>query len=251
MKAHISLACWPGLNASAAAQHLSRPVTEPLFGALSIEHVQLVPQSHGQLTEHLADSLLEAFPTTRFRLHANVRVLPEHRFADLANFKTHHGWFEQAAKMSRHLGAPAYTAHAGLRRDATLADLLDNTRRCADLFGCSVGVEGLYPAEGNPWLLSTWPEYRVLLDSGVPYALDLSHIQILACQSGECDSELVAALLASPSCIEVHVSDNDGQRDSHWVARSSTWWLPMLLHLNPNAVLFSEGNHRRSQHEHS
>ena len=246
MKAHVSLACWPGLSVDAAVSYLSSAVEEPLVGALSAAHVQLVPQSRGQLTEGVVDGLLEAFPDVSFRLHANVRVLPDHRFADLANFEAQHEWFYSAAAISQRLGAPAYTAHAGHRRDATLAELLDNARRCADLFQCPVGIEGMYPASGDPWLVSTWPEYRALLDSGVPYALDLSHLNILTCQSGQRDDVLVGELLASPACIEVHVSGNDGDRDSHRVVQGPTWWWPLLDHAHPDAVLFSEGNHGRN-----
>lgn len=244
MKAHVSLSCWPGLSVGEAASHLVNAVTEPLLGELSTAHVQLVPQSRGQLTRSLADQLREAFPATRFRLHANVRVLPEHRFADLANLTMQLDWFEQAAAISQRLGAPAYTAHAGHRRDASLARLLDNARRCADLFDCPVGIEGMYPAPGNPWLVSTWPEYRALLDSGVPYALDLSHLHILACRSGRRDEELVHELLASPRCLEIHVSDNDGERDSHAIAQAATWWIPLLARKHSGAVVFTEGNHR-------
>ena len=45
MKAHVSLACWPGMRHEAAAALLHAPIGEPLFGPLSAEHVQLVPQS--------------------------------------------------------------------------------------------------------------------------------------------------------------------------------------------------------------
>lgn len=78
MKAHVSLACWPGLRHVEAAQRLDEPPLEPCFGRLSTAHVQLVPQSLGTLDDALADTLREAFPATRFRLHANVRVLPRH-----------------------------------------------------------------------------------------------------------------------------------------------------------------------------
>ena len=60
MKAHVSLACWPGLRHEAAAALLCDPIEEPLFGRLSAEHVQLVPQSLGCLDEALADALRAA-----------------------------------------------------------------------------------------------------------------------------------------------------------------------------------------------
>ncbi len=244
---HVSLACWPGLRHDEAAQHLESEASEPLFGTLSTDHVQLVPQSFGVLTEAVADGLMAAFPRIRFRLHANVRVLPEHHLADLSSYPAHSRLFKQAARISRRLNAAAYTAHAGLRRHATVAEMLDHTRRCADLFGCMVGIEGQYPAKGDPWLVSNWLEYRQVFESGVPYALDLSHLHILACQSGVRDDALVRDMLACDRCIEVHVSDNDGNGDWHQVCQPPRWWWPLLQHINPNAVVFSEGNHRRKR----
>jgi hypothetical protein len=245
--AHVSLACWPGLRHEQAAQGLLHDISEPLFGTLSTAHVQLVPQSFGILTEGVVGSLLAACPNSRFRLHANVRVLPTHRIADLSGYRSHADWFCQAAHISRRLAAPAYTAHSGSRFEATLAEMLDNARRCADLFECPVGVEGQYPAEGDPWLVSSWAEYRQMFESGVPYAIDLSHLNILATRSGVRDDTLLREMLACERCIEVHVSDNDGQGDWHQVCEQPTWWLPLLPHINPNAVIFSEGNHRRKR----
>ena len=175
-----------------------------------------------------------------------MRVLPLHRLADLSNLDQHRDWFLQAGRVSRHLGASVYTAHAGRRRNASLDRVLDNTRRAADLFGCMVGVEGLYPSQDLDWLVSTWGEYRQVFESGVPYALDLSHIHILATQSGHRDMGLLAEMLACPNCIEVHVSANDGRLDSHRLCSGQPpWWAPLLTHLHPDAVAFSEGNQRR------
>lgn len=244
---HASLACWPGLRHEQAAQRLLQDISEPLLGTLSTAHVQLVPQSFGILTDTAVDSLLAAFPNTRLRLHANVRVLSTHRVADLSGYRHHADWFDQAARISQRLAAPAYTAHSGSRSEATLAEMLDNARRCADLFGCPVGVEGQYPAKGDPWLVSNWAEYRQVFESNVPYAIDLSHLNILAERSGVRDDALLKEMLACERCIEVHVSDNNGQGDWHQVCEQPTWWLPLLPHINPHAVVLSEGNHRRKR----
>jgi len=64
------------------------------------------------------------------------------------------------------------------------------------------------------------------------------------------DEGLVAALLASPNCLEVHVSDNDGRRDTHHVPGKSVWWMPLLaaaVQENHNLAIFSEGNRLRSR----
>ncbi len=247
MKAHVSLAGWPGLRHEDAAGYLTAPPTEPCFGLLSSEHVQLVPQSRGQLDDRLVDALRTAHPGTRFRLHANVHVLPRHVMADLSSFDTHSAWFEQAARLSRRLSAPAYTAHAGRRDQATLTQVLDNVRRCAELFGCPVGVEGHYPTRGQTWLIANWEEYRLLFESGAPYALDLSHLHIVATQSGRTEDTLVAEMLSCERCLEIHVSANDGLGDRHDLCAEPPWWHPLLAHAHPDVVLFSEGNHLRHE----
>lgn len=245
MNACLSLASWPGLPINRLPEVLSSAHAEPLFGTLSTTHVQLVPQTVGVLDEACVDIFLAAFPNIRFRLHANVRVLPRHRLADLSTFDADPDWFVQAARISRRLAAPAYSAHAGYRRHASLDRVLDNARRCTDLFGCPVAVEGLYPNRHDSLLLSTWREYRALFESDVPYALDLSHLNIVAHRYGRNDA-LVADLLACPRCIEIHVSDNDGTNDSHRICHSPPWWHPLLAHAHPETVIFSEGNHRRT-----
>jgi hypothetical protein len=244
MKVNASLACWPGLRHEAAATQLQEPPTEPLFGTLRIDHVQIVPQCLGRVDEDVVGALCAACPDTQFRLHANVKVLDQRRIADLSGFEQHAEWFAQAARISQRLRAPAYTAHAGRRSESGLTRMLDNARRCADLFGCPVGVEGHYPSTGDPWLVSNWPEYRAVFESGVPYAIDLSHLNIVAHHSGRLECALVAEMLACERCIEVHVSDNDGTRDQHEICEAPPWWLPLLRYVHRDAVVFSEGNHR-------
>lgn len=245
-KVCLSLAAFPGLRHEAAAHLAATQVhEEPLLGVLSTEHVQLVPQNHGFLSESLCTQLREAYPQTQFRLHANVRALRPYVVADLSGFDLHMDWFEQAAKLSRALGAQGYTAHAGLRSQASLTKVLENARRCSDLFGCPVGVEGHYPTTADTYLVSSWYEYQEVFESGVCYALDLSHLNILFRDSGRLPITLVAEMLACERCIEVHVSDNDGKGDQHRICTSRPWWWDLLDQINQNAVVFSEGNHRR------
>lgn len=245
MKVCASLACWPGARYPQAAELVMQGLTEPLWGQISATHVQLVPQTLGYLTEDLAAEFRQRWPHTEFRLHANVRVLPQHRFVDLSNVHEHPDWLAQASRVSRQLGARAYTAHAGRRRESSTETMLDNVRRVADAFGCPVGVEGMYPASGNPWLISTWREYQLLLECGLPYALDLSHVHILATHTGRREAGLLRELLSSDRCMELHVSDNDGLHDSHRpCCQPVPWWFEHLTYLNPRAVAFSEGNHR-------
>jgi hypothetical protein len=54
-------------------------------------------------------------------------------------------------------------------------------------------------------------------------------------------------MLASDQLLECHVSANNGTGDWHQICDDKPWWYELLPHINPNAVTFSEGNHRRSR----
>lgn len=238
---NLSLASLPGLYWQRLPTACHEVWVDPTLGQISIDHVQLVPQCLGVLDDDLCDMLRCALPATQFRLHANVRVLPERRLFDLSTLATSWPWFERIGMLSHRLGACAYTAHPGRRRDTTLRQVLDNARMLADRFGFAVGVEGMYPGEAG-WLLSTWSEYAELLESGVPYALDLSHLHIVATSSGQKNESLVQELLAGEQCLEIHVSHNDGSVDQHRPVPGVVWWLPLLRHAHPCSVIFTEGN---------
>lgn len=245
MNFNLSLAALPGLQpAHAMGIALHQGVEEPLLGRLSLDHVQLVPQSRGMLDEALVDELLDAHPDTRFRCHANTRCLPERHVLDLCDFDPSHPYWKQLASISKRLCAKGYTAHAGRRDRSSLAQAFDNTLRASDLFGCPVGIEGHYPTpKGNPWLLADWAEYAALLASRIPYALDLSHLHIVQHLSRSREDNLVRELLASDACMEVHVSGNSGRSDAHQPLTEAPWWWELLAYANPSAVVFSEGQH--------
>lgn len=244
----ISLASWPGAHHLDAAEALlDRKVVEPFWGAISPTHVQLVPQSFGPLTQASVVALRERWPGSRFRLHANVQVLSRRVVAELVDFDRYAEWFGQAAHINACLGRPDYVAHPGDRRMGTLDEAMRNAKRCEDLFGARVGIEGQYPVPGDRLLCSSWSEYRRLLQSDASYAIDLSHVNILATSSGLVERSLLQELLACERCLEVHVSANDGTGDWHQVCHEPPWWLDLLTHINQDAVVFSEGNQRRSR----
>jgi hypothetical protein len=110
--------------------------------------------------------------------------------------------------------------------------------------GLGVGVEGMCDSRD---LLSTWAELRWLLDSGLKYALDLSHVQIFAKREGKKDHGLLKDLLQSPACLEIHVSDNDGRRDRHDLLNTPPWWWRDFTDAASQitAVVFSEGRQLR------
>jgi sugar phosphate isomerase/epimerase len=249
MQVQLSLAAFPGLTFGEAL-HVAHatPLSEPAFGAIGVEHVQLCPQNRGILDEAEVDALREAFPNCRLRAHANVRVLPARQVIDLDRFNANDPYWQTLARISRRLDAPVYTAHAGQRKHATLDQAFENTRRAADLFGVPVGIEGHYPTPRDLFLLSTWEDYARLLTERVGFVLDLSHLHIVATQTGRYETNLLAELLDSPDLLEVHLSANEGAADEHAVLTERPWWWPVFeaAHLPTSCTVFTEGNHRRA-----
>lgn len=238
---HLSLGAYGRMShAEAIADALAHPPRDPVLGTLSTRHLQLCPQNQGVIDTAFASHLRATYPDIQWRLHANVRNGKTQPWADIADFPQSRLYFWQLAYLSHVLKALAYSAHAGRRSKATLAEVFRYTRELEQSFGVPVAIEGHYPTHDNFWLIDSWKEYRMLLDSGVHYALDLSHIHILATWTQSPHVSLVQELLASERCIEIHLSGNNGQADQHRPLQEIPWWLVLLADANPNAVVFSE-----------
>lgn len=269
-KLNATTANFPNWPHEQAMLELSTTEIADCFGFLSVDHVQLCPQNFGALDHRNLFRLKETYPNTKFRLHGDVRLydLPR-RNHDLINyvqgsydpndkFKTDiHQWFFQVLALTQLINADAITLHAGERSKGDLALLKSNAERfqlradfveyqeCGSQYGPRIAVEGLYPVRGNTLLISSWAEYRWLLDAGISYAIDLSHLNIVAHHERKIEMSLTEELISSNKCVEVHVSANDGRQDLHLpVNDPDTWWLPLLTKINPKAVLFCESNYR-------
>lgn len=242
-----SLGAWRAMSVKTALAE-SRVASEPLLGKLSTGHAQVCPQNPGRLDPDMAQDLRLHNPDIQFRLHANAQVAGWSSQADASAFGQHEDYFRNLERVSQAFGATAYTWHAGMRRHAALEQVLQRTRDLEQAWGIPVGIEGLYPTPDDRYLLSTWAEYRALLESGVKYALDMSHVNILVTRSGERDDGLLRDLLASPACIEVHLSGNAGDADTHGQLATEPWWLFLLDFANPDAVFFTEGGQTRPTH---
>jgi hypothetical protein len=247
MNVHGSTACHPGITHAQALARLQAGTHEPLFGTVGLAHCQLCPQNSGVLDVEVLRALQAQAPDTRLRLHANVRVFPTlypHAAADFTAATRF--YFVRVGELSRLINAPCYSLHAGRRAHSTLDQLRARLLELAELLQLTVAVEGLYPTEGAHWLIASWAEYRWLLESGLPYALDLSHLAIVA-QSERCqDAGLLHELLSAPQCCEIHLSANDGRRDLHRPLTQPPWWWPALTRAAPHsrAVIFTEGSQR-------
>lgn len=244
-RVNVSLAAFPGKSFHEAMALAASGVSEPLVGPLQIAETQLCPQNRGIVSLDYAEALKNTYPDTRFRLHANVRVLPDRWVLDLADFDRQPEYWRALSRVNAILSAPVYTAHAGKRSSTTLHKVLENAQRCADLFGVPVGIEGHYPTRSNAYLISTWEEYAQLLSSAAHFAVDLSHLAILAHLTGRREDGLVKEMLSSDRCLEVHLSANDGMHDEHKTLSGDwPWWWSMLVNINRTATVFSEGVQR-------
>ena len=239
---HVALGAFRAMSPEAALEKAAR-TQAPVTGRWSLDHVQLCPQNSGVLDEERLARLRARWPKTRFRLHANVNVGLRRAGVSLATVRHDRAYYRRLTALNRILGDPPYVGHAGRRSCGSLQALFDNTRRLADMMGAAVGVEGLYPPRGalpGPFQLSTWDEYAALLDARVHYAVDLSHLHILACATGRLELGLVRELVASEWCLEVHVSANDGETDAHERLVARPWWWTVLADIHPQAVIFTE-----------
>ena len=237
----------PGVSHMKAMQMLSTGANDPILGAIGVEHVQLCPQHAGKLSEEVVDALMQTYPDTAFRIHATPRVSGDHhhRIVEAVDAFDHPEQMDRTAALSRRMGAKGYTLHAGQASLGTLEQACERTRRLADLFGCPVGLEGLYPSLGrtNRFLLSTWEEHEMMLEADVPFAIDLSHANIIAKRERNQRLDLVTDLVSSKNAMEIHLSDNNMRADSHkpLVEGSPPWWIPLMSHFSPGAMVFYEG----------
>jgi hypothetical protein len=247
---HGTTACFPGFTVRAALARLREGASEPQLGALSTAHVQVCPQNFGRIDEAEAEALRAEFPEMRLRCHANARVLERHVMFDASTVSDDTlPYFHALADRCRRFGASVMSIHAGYEQNATHAQMVDNVRRLqGEVFGdVQLAVEGLYPNAHRPQLLATWADYERALRTSVPIAVDLSHLNIVAHHDGAMQTDLVRELLASPTTLEVHLSDNTGTKDAHDVLARAPWWWPLLDAIGPHAIAFSEGNQTRSR----
>lgn len=235
-----TLASFPGLN-------LSDAYTEARKAALTaFDHIQVCPQSHGAVDQQI-EALQALAPSARLRLHANVRVTGHARHFDASSEGAEaDAYFKALASVSESIKAPCYTLHAGEHRGRPLEALQRRILQLQDVFAMPVGVEGHYPDRNRYWLQS-WEEMAWLLNARIPFALDLSHLNIIAHHERKIELGLTRELLASEYLIEVHISHNDGRQDSHAaMADGGPIWWDALLHGIPSGVeVFYEGHEMR------
>ena len=229
----------------------------------SMDYVQLCPQTPTVFTEDSLTEIQEAFPDTQFQLHANVRVQSGLLILDASSYNDRtHWYFERLGELSAFINAPAYSLHSGRKRHCSMKGLFHNLAAIQNLFTMPVLVEGMYPTRKGPeeYLMSTWQEYIDVMNSGFCYAIDLSHLHIVANREGK-RPDLVHKLIAHSNCKEVHVSHNNGRSDAHRTISERVWdglwwkdaWLCALSDRSKDdqPIHFTEGLHRTRSHRHN
>lgn len=242
---------FPGLSVQRALSEISSGVHEGVWGLLSSAHIQLCPQSAGILSEEEVERLASAYPQSQLRLHANARVLNRHVLWDASMFsnETKEYYVALTDRMLR-LNSSVFSIHAGYLEHCPpdkFWDRVEQVRECVDSTSqgrVSLAIEGLYPSRHHAQHISSWTDYEELLKRGVPFALDLSHLNIVAHSEKTWNSSLVREMMTSSGCKEIHVSDNDGRGDRHLaLEKTPRWWDDLHdISLDADCIVFSEGN---------
>jgi sugar phosphate isomerase/epimerase len=146
------------------------------------------------------------------------------------------------------LGAEAYSVHPGSfalgwERERAYATFLDNARwlaaRCAER-GIAFGVELMFPmpsASRMSNLLDSSAEVDRLGDEApeIGLVVDVAHLRLWAETEREAHFERYLE-----RALEVHVSDNDGRRDTHTPVHEQTWWWGKLSRVPAGVPLVLE-----------
>ena len=243
-KIHATTAQFPGLSWRLACEKIHAGFSEPFWGVVSTDHVQICPQTFGQVTKEVAEELTSLYPKTKFRLHANARVLPKHVIFDASTVDSDTlPYFEELFARQRDFKSACMSVHAGYKKNCSenfFWSNIDTLRSLASSFGTEVCIEGLYPNEKMPQWIDCWLAYESLLKRDIPFALDLSHLKIVGKKEGW-SQDIALSLISSPLCREIHVSENDGRSDRHEKTVNSPVWMSLLESAYPDALIFSEG----------
>ena len=240
-------AMFPGLPFLPALEQISRETQKR--PELHMDWVQLCPQSFGCVNDGLLVSLKEKYPNTKFQLHSNVRIIhgkePVH---GSSSGKWVDVYLQELIRLTKITGCGIYSIHSGYEDEMSLQDMFSNVRKMNSDCDITIAIEGLYPERNREALVRNWDQYQQLLDADIPYAIDLSHLNIVAKAEGH-RFYLVQKLLASYNCKEVHLSSNHGRLDSHlpFTKEKHEWWWPLLEYCQAETRIFSEENLRIQQ----
>jgi hypothetical protein len=105
-------------------------------------------------------------------------------------------------------------------------------------------IEVMFPG----YALGSGAEFRRAMDAGMRLAVDVSHLYIQL-MSGSATRQDVAALMEYDHVAEIHVSHNDGTRDSHQPLSAATYGLAWARERSDVPAVFEGYLHRLSDHQ--
>lgn len=169
-------------------------------------------------------------------------------------------YFERLSDWLVAMGITAYSVHAGSfnsfdERIAAYARFLNHLEQLGQLCrerGIRLGVETMYPAGINgtsQYFLQDTTEVEQLLRDlpNINLVVDMAHLNIWKKETIPQKLQLLG--LACDRLLEIHVSDNDGYRDSHTVISDRTWWVPYAKTFPPDVPIVLESRMNRQSSE--
>lgn len=240
----VSLSAYGGVTTRAALH---------TFWAAGIRHVEL---AIGVKPTPDTVAVLQAYQQQgmQYRAHHALVWAESRSFNLAATFDA--GYFERLTDWLATMDITAYSVHAGsypagADRPLAYAQWLQHLAQLAQLCRdrhINLGVETMYPSatETHQYLLQNQAEIMQFRQDqpDLHLVVDLSHLNLW--RDSTIAEKLSLFQLAERRLLEIHISDNNGDRDRHMAITSNTWWLP-YRHLWPRdtpIVLESRMNHQ-------
>lgn len=146
-------------------------------------------------------------------------------------------YFERLTDWLVTMDITAYSVHAGSFSPsddpkAAYARFLQNVEQLGQLCrarSIRLGVETMYPPQEDStsqYLLQNTAQVKQLLQDlpHIELVVDMAHLNIWKKET--IPEKLQLLELASERLLEIHISDNDSERDSHTAITERTWWVP-------------------------
>jgi sugar phosphate isomerase/epimerase len=249
MDLYLSLSAYGGVSTRQALSTIA---------AAGICHVEL---AIGVKPDADAAQAIQAFQSQgmTFRAHHAFVWEATHRPFNLAQ-PIDQAYFQQMIDWLVRMGITSYSVHPGsygrnhfqaVAWQQFLSNLewLHQLCRSRDIV---LAVETMYPTVGKHCqhyfldCLSTIDALQQAMPD-LKWVLDLSHLNIWP--PDRFDERLQVIDRLTDRLLEIHISDNDGERDIHTAITDQTWWLPWLDQLPKSVpyILEARLNHRSAQ----
>lgn len=237
----ISLGSFNRASVELACEVSRNGISVPFLGNIGIPVIQICPQNRTRVNEAIIDKIAQDYPGHEIAFHANIHVLGLRAIKDIIDFSEDDPYWIRFKELANYAQIKNYSAHVGFRKYGSMIDVFDKQKRMMDFLEIDVAIEGHYPVSNNRFLASDWTEWEMMLNSGLPFVVDVSHAAIIANLGGLRNDNLVQAMLSSKNCMEIHLSGNDGVSDQHRELDGNEWWWPMLPEKNSESRVFYEG----------